>query len=270
MSIEVCGVDVVFAGRKVLDDVTLSINSGEHVGIIGVSGAGKSTLVSLLLGWATPQRGRIEIDGNPLTAECQQLINGCSVWLDPAVHLWDQSLLDNLTFGSRHSSVPLFDALSGASLLDVLPTLPNGLQSELGESGVRLSGGQGQRVRLGRSLLRDAPRLVLMDEPFRGLEREQRQALLDNCRQRWRKATLLMVTHDVEDTLGFDKIVIIDQGRVVESGEPSVLSADVNSRYARALAQARQVYAERWGAHTWKRLRMQGGRLVDTATGAAS
>ncbi len=254
VSVEFHNIDVVCAGRKVLDDVTLDVKSGEHVGIIGASGAGKSTLISLLLGWAAPQRGHIRVDGQPLTAERQQLLNRQSVWLDPAVQLWDQTLLDNLTFGSRQTRVPLFEALASASLLDVLPQLPDGLQSELGESGVRISGGQGQRVRLGRSLLEDNPGLVLMDEPFRGLEREKRQALLNGCRQRWHETTLLMVTHDVEDTLGFDKVVIIDQGCIVEAGDPSVLNTDANSRYARALAQARQVYTERWGAHVWKRL----------------
>jgi ABC-type bacteriocin/lantibiotic exporter with double-glycine peptidase domain len=261
VSLDFRAVDVVCAGRAILHAVTLSIEREQHVAIIGVSGAGKSTLISLVLGWMSPHRGGVHVNGAPLTPESQRLLNSRTVWLDPAVQLWDQSLLDNLTFGTQ-PDVPLFNALSDASLLDLLPTLPDGLQSDLGEGGVRLSGGQGQRVRLGRSLLKNAPRLVLMDEPFRGLEREKRQALLATCRRHFRRTTLLMVTHDVEDTLEFDKVVIIDQGRIIETGDPRTLRSRPDSRYAQSLAQAHHVYTQRWGDHSWKRLRVESGKLA--------
>src|SRR5262249_61727112 len=100
-------------------------------------------------------------------------------WVDPAVHLWNTTLLDNLLYGTNPDEAPAVGAVvEDASLIDVLRRLPEGLQTPLGEGGGLLSGGQGQRVRLGRALVRADARLVLLDEPFRGLDREQRRALL--------------------------------------------------------------------------------------------
>jgi ATP-binding cassette subfamily B protein len=182
--------------------------------------------------------------------------------VDPAIQLWEMSLFDNLAYGDDdHPEELLPRALSRADLLEVLSRLPDGLASNLGEGGALLSGGQGQRVRLGRAILRRQPRLVLLDEPFRGLPRESRRELLARAREHWRATTLLFVSHDVEDTSQLDQVIVIDGGRIVERGDPRALLADASSVYAGLTHSARALRAELWGASLWRKLSVCGGRL---------
>ena len=108
------------------------------------------------------------------------------------------------------------------------------------------SGGEGQRVRFGRALLRDPVRLAILDEPFRGLDGDKRHELLARAREVWRDATLICVTHDIDDTLSFERVIVLDAGRVVEDGKPSVLCNEPDSAYAALLAAERAVKADLW------------------------
>src|SRR5207247_204276 len=156
------------------------VPAGSHVAIVGPSGAGKSSLVGLLLGWHKPSVGRVVVDGEPLGGARLARLRRETAWVDPAIQLWNRSLLDNL------------------------------------RSGARDQGGEGQRVRFGRALVRGDARLVILDEPFRGLDRTKRRELLSKARELWRGATLLCVTHDVAETLGFERVLVVEGGRVVE------------------------------------------------------
>ena len=141
--------------------------------------------------------------------------------------------------------------------------MPEGLQTPLGEGGGLVSGGEGQRVRLGRALLRPAVRLVILDEPFRGLDREQRRELLARTRQLWCDTTLFCITYDVGATQTFERVLVIDGGRLVEDGAPDVLVAQSCSRY-RALLEAEATVHERlWSGPLWRRLFLEAGRLAD-------
>src|SRR5262249_42336754 len=135
-----------------------------------------------------------------------------------------------------------------ADLDEVLQRLPEGLQTLLGEGGGRLSGGEGQRARFGRALARPHARLVILDEPFRGLERETRRKLLERARRIWRPATLLCVTHDVGETLDFPRVIVLDEGRVVEDGPPGALAADSGSRYRALLEAEEAVRTKLWSS----------------------
>jgi ATP-binding cassette subfamily B protein len=255
-------VTALAGGHCLLREIDLTIAPGSHVGIVGASGAGKSSLLGLLLGWLRPAEGVLRVDGRPLDLQAIRALRGQTAWVDPAIQLWDRSLLDNLSFGDEADLArKLPHALSGAQLTELLERLPEGLQAQLGEGGRRVSGGQGQRVRLGRAWLRVKPRLVLLDEPFRGLERAQRQELLRRAREHWRDATLLLVSHDVDDTEPLDHVVVLDGGRIVEQGAPSTLLARPASRYAQLHARSRAARGELWGAALWRRLRLQGGTL---------
>src|SRR5205807_936886 len=157
-----------------------------------------------------------------------------------AVQLWNRSLLENLLYGCESAGLEqIGDLIHEADLYDTLQGLPEGLQTLLGEGGGLLSGGEGQRARFGRGLARAEARLVILDEPFRGLERAKRRLLLERARRLWRSATLLCVTHDVGETLEFPRALVIDDGRIVEDGSPHDLAADPVSRY-RALLDAEQ------------------------------
>ncbi|WP_143301405.1 hypothetical protein [Candidatus Entotheonella palauensis] len=124
-----------------------------------------------------------------------------------------------------------------------------------------VSGGEGQRVRLGRALMRPGVRLAILDEPFRGLDHRTRRELLDNARQHWRGATLICIMHDVIDTQGFARVVVVDEGRIVEDAAPEVLAAQPGSRYSRLLAADQAVQTARWQSAIWRRLRLRGGQI---------
>ena len=130
-----------------------------------------------------------------------------------------RSLLDNLNYGNGSDSTGRVGlAIQGTDLLSVLERLPDGLQTELGESGALVSGGEGQNVRIGRAMARPDVRLAILDEPARGLDREARRSLLARSRRHFAKATMIFVTHDVPDTLDFQRVLVVEQGRIIEQG----------------------------------------------------
>ncbi len=265
VAIRLEGVTVKAGGHTILDGVDLEIAAGSHVAIVGPSGAGKSSLVGLLLGWHAPSAGRVTIDGEPLDPERLERLRAETAWVDPSVQLWNKSLFENLVYGldgaSSRAPAEIGPTIERAGLAPVLDRLPSGLQSRLGEGGALVSGGEGQRVRLARASLRETPRLAVLDEPLRGLSRDQRSELLAAMRERWKRTTLLCVTHDVGETLGFDRVLVVENGKVVEDGQPRVL-AEGPSRYATMLAAEKAVRAGLWSGAGWKRLRLDGGRLV--------
>jgi len=271
VALELRGVAVRAGGHAILHDVDLVIERGSHVAIVGPSGAGKSTLVGLLLGWHHPARGEVRVDGAPLDGAALAALRRATAWVDPSVQLWNRSLFDNLVYGARAGStdagdaapLAIAEALAAADVEDVVESLPEGLQTHLGEGGARVAGGEGQRVRLARSLLRRDVRLALLDEPFRGLDAAQRARLLARAREHWRDATLLCVTHDVEETRDFERVLVVEDGRVVEDGAPTELARRVGSRYRARLEAERAARVRVWGDAGWRRLRLEDGRLVE-------
>nr|WP_228557627.1 ATP-binding cassette domain-containing protein [Myxococcus sp. AB056] len=251
-------------GHTILDKVSLNIAPGEHVAVVGVSGAGKSTLVGLLLGWLRPARGEIKVDGQVLDQAAVERLRRTTAWVDPAISLWNQSLIDNLRYGNDGAhGWSLSGALKGAEMLDILEALPDGLQTSLGEGGGLVSGGQGQRVRLARAMLRSGVRLAILDEPFRGLDRDRRARLLAESRRLWADITLLCVTHDVEHTQEFDRVLVIENGRILENGPPKELLANKESRYAVLLRADQENRTLLWGGGRWRHWWLSDGQLVE-------
>jgi len=263
VSLELRNVVVQVGGHRILEGISLRIGSGEHVALVGPSGAGKSTLVALPLGFHRPVEGSLLVDGRDCDAEEAASLRPRTVWVDPAVALWNRSLADNLRYD--HDVDP---ARSGvvetAGLTDVAASLPAGLDEVIGESGGLLSGGQGQRVRLGRALGVPRPRLVVLDEPFRGLDRELRHDLLGRAREQWAGVTLLCVTHDVSETVQFDRVLVVADGLIVEDGDPARLAADPTSRYRAMLDAESSLRTSGWGDIAWRRWDLTGGRLHET------
>ena len=238
----------------------------QGVAIVGPSGAGKSTLVGLLLGWLRPVKGTLRVDGRPLEQGAVEGLRRVTAWVDPAIQLWNQSLLDNLRYGNDSSRTwSLDEALRGADLHDILEALPEGLQTTLGEGGALVSGGQGQRVRLARAMLRSNVRLAILDEAFRGLDRDRRARLLAASRALWANVTLLCVSHDVVQTRDFDRVLVIENGRVVENGPPRELLADPSSRYAQLVRADEENHRDLWRGGVWRNWRLAGGRLEERA-----
>lgn len=250
---------IVAGGHTILDDINLQIAPGEHIAIVGSSGAGKSTLLALLLGWHKLASGELRIDEQQLSITQQNKLRQATAWVDPAIQIWNASFLDNLTYSAGANSIDhIAEALDAANLRSVVQKLPAGLQTYLGEGGALLSGGEGQRVRLGRALLQTDVRLVLLDEPFRGLDRDQRKQLLADTRAWWQASTLLCVTHDVEETLPFARVLVIDEGRIVEDDNPIALAAR-DSRYRALLHAERRVRKTLWDGYPWRRIEVKNG-----------
>ena len=257
-------VTVVAAGHTILRDLRLDIQSGEHVAVVGHSGAGKSSLVGLLLGWHRAATGRVLVDGEPLDEAGVANLRREIAWVDPAVHVWNRSLAENLRYGcANEARISTGEAIDAADLAAVLKRLTEGSATPLGEAGGLVSGGEGQRVRFGRALLRPGIRLAILDEPFRGLDLDQRRVLLGRARDAWRQATLLCVTHDVGETLAFDRVLVIEQGHVVEDGRPSELAARSGSRFRAMLEAERAVREELWSDASWRHLRLECGEVRD-------
>jgi ATP-binding cassette subfamily B protein len=259
MEVRMEGVLVRAAGHDVLEIDHLLLESGSHVAVVGSSGAGKSSLAGLLLGWHETTRGRVLVDGRSLAGEVLARARRETVWVESGVYLWNTSLLDNLRYGAG-AAARVGAAVEDADLDEVLGRLPTGLQTPLGEGGALLSGGEGQRVRFGRGLVRGGARLVVFDEAFRGLETPRRRELLARARTRWRDATFLYISHDIEDTLGFDRVLVIADGHLVEDGTPAALGAALDSRF-RALLDADRRVRARFSTGGWRRLVVQGGAV---------
>jgi ATP-binding cassette subfamily B protein len=267
--LRLAGVAARAGGHAILRDVTLEIPPGSHVAVVGPSGAGKSTLLGLLLGWHRPAQGSLLMDGRPLQGRALEVLRRHTAWVDPQVRLWNATFLENLHYGADGDApAGTENAIAASRLREVLERLPDGLQTRIGEGGGLLSGGEGQRLRFGRALVRQRIRLALLDEPFRGLDRSQRRALLGEARRLWAEATLLCVTHEIEETLPFPRVLVVEAGRIVEDGVPEALSRDPSSRFARLLAADRETRAGVWGSEgDWSRLELQGGRLAEAGSG---
>jgi ABC-type multidrug transport system fused ATPase/permease subunit len=255
---------VVAAGHTILEGINLSIERGAHVAIVGPSGAGKSSLVGLLLGWHRSACGRVLVDGRPLEGQQLEELRRQTAWVDPSVQLWNRSLIENIRYGAPNNSLAsIGKIIEAADLGRVLEQLPDGLQTTLGEGGALVSGGEGQRVRLGRAMLRPEIKLVILDESFRGLDRENRHTLLARARRLWPGATLLCITHDISETLSFGRVLIVDGGTIVEDGRPAELLRQPNSRYKSLLDAEQSVRKTLWSGVAWRRMQFDKGHLCE-------
>jgi ATP-binding cassette subfamily B protein len=125
-----------------------------------------------------------------------------------------------------------------------------------------VSGGEGQRARFARALLRPGVRLAILDEPFRGLDFEQRRKLLARSREIWRDATLLAISHDIAEALTFERVLVIEHGRIVEDGDPRELARNPESRFHAMLEAEAAIREEFWNGPEWRHLSLKNGQLT--------
>lgn len=259
--LELQQVCVVRGALEVLAELDLTIDAGERIAIVGESGSGKSSFLGALSGWHTVSRGRILIDGEAANPARIQALRQRSALVDPETYLWNRALYANVLYGVNAQATPAIDAVLDASeLVFDLEKMADGLATRIGENGSRLSGGESQRLRIARALIRNDARLVLLDEPFSGMDADQRSRMRRHALDRWPDATLLWVSHHVRETVSFPRVLVFEGGRIVEDGAPQALLSQP-SRYAAMIAAEDALQA---------RLRQAPWRVVELDTATAT
>jgi ATP-binding cassette, subfamily B, bacterial len=222
-------------GAPVLRHLDLEVAAGERVCVVGPTGAGKSTLLALLLRFYDPDAGAVELDGTDLRDLGLASLRRQLALVPQDPWILDGTVADNLRFGRPGATDAEVEAAARAALVhEFVHRLPDGWNTQIGEGGVRLSGGQRRRVALARAILRDAS-VLLLDEPTSGLDAASEQAVLDALDRAAEGRTVLAVSHRLSLAARADRVVVLDGGRVVEQGPPGDLLA-AGGAYARLWA----------------------------------
>jgi ATP-binding cassette subfamily B multidrug efflux pump len=217
-------------GAGGLDRVSLTIEPGEKIGLVGRSGAGKSTLVKLLLRFYDPEGGRILIDGQDVTEVTQASLRARIGMVQQDSSLLHRSVRENILYGNRGATeAEMIEAARRAEAHDFIATLQDpagrqGYDAQVGERGVKLSGGQRQRVAIARVILKDAPILVL-DEATSALDSEAEAAIQSTLYGVMEGKTVIAIAHRLSTIARMDRIVVMDDGRIVEQGSHADLLA---------------------------------------------
>ena len=235
-----------------VNGLSLTIKAGEKVGLVGRSGAGKSTLVKLLLRFYDAEHGQILIDGQDITRVTQNSLRSQIGMVQQDNSLLHRSIRENIGYGRAHASdADIQQAAERAHAMEFIADLVDkdgnvGWDAKVGERGVKLSGGQRQRISLARVMLKDAP-ILLLDEATSALDSEVEAAILDTLYDMMQGKTVIAIAHRLSTIAQMDRIVVMDQGKIIEDGPHDVL-----------LAQG-GVYAQLWS-------RQSGGFLASKDT----
>jgi ATP-binding cassette subfamily C protein CydCD len=284
-SIQISNLSFTYPGEitPALQNINLQIQSGQHIALVGPTGAGKSTLVNLLLGFIQPTEGSIFFIANTLTGtsiaknangENDHLKNSRNsphswnsrseiAWVPQKPYLFHDTIAANIKLGNpKATDEQLISAAKAAYLHEFITSLPGGYQTIIGEGGVRLSGGQAQRLALARAFLKDALILIL-DEPTSSLDPETEVLLEESTRQVRQGKTVITIAHRLNTIFQADHIVVLDKGRIVEQGTHRELM-DKKGAYANMVStlKARPARASAAGIGELSR-RVESGKMED-------
>jgi ATP-binding cassette subfamily B protein len=223
------------SGKHVLEDFDLEVPAGQRVGLVGRSGAGKSTIIALLQRLYDPASGAVLIDGQNIAHVTQESLRASIAVVQQEISLFHRSLLENLRYGRPDASdEEVFRAVEAAHCTEFIHGLPQGFDTMVGERGMKLSGGQRQRLAIARAFLMDAP-IVVLDEATSSLDTESEQSIQEALSRLFKGRTVIAIAHRLSTLDAFDRIVVLERGRIVEDGSP------------RRLLQTRGLYSRMYG-----------------------
>jgi ATP-binding cassette, subfamily B, multidrug efflux pump len=216
--------------KGVIEGLSLDIKPGEKIGLVGRSGAGKSTLVNLLLRFYDLEAGRILIDGQDISQVTQDSLRANIGMVTQDTSLLHRSVRDNILYGRPDASEEMMmEAAQRAEAHSFIPALADpkerqGYDAHVGERGVKLSGGQRQRIAIARVMLKDAP-ILIMDEATSALDSEVEQAIQENLYRLMENKTVIAIAHRLSTIAALDRLIVMDNGKIVEDGSHSELIA---------------------------------------------
>ena len=212
-------VDFSYPGRDpVFTNLNLELRSGETVGVVGSTGAGKTTLIRLLLRFAEPTRGTIEWAGKPLAQWRLERLRSSMALVDQHITLFPTTITENIRYGNPDAvNEAVYDAARLAEVSDFVEELPDKWDTLVGEGGHRLSGGQWQRLAIARAVLKDAP-LLILDEATSAVDNETEAALQRSINKLSQDRTAVIIAHRLSTIRNADRILVLDQGKIVEDG----------------------------------------------------
>ena len=217
--------DVAFRypdGQQIFDSLNLAFRPGERVGLVGPSGGGKSTLFALLQRFYDVQEGRILIDGQDVARVTQESLREAIGVVPQDISMFHRSVMENIRYGRPDATDDEVMEAAFAARCDFIETLPEGMRTIVGERGVKLSGGQRQRIAIARAFLKDAP-LLLLDEATSALDSESEEAIREGLSRLMKGRTVIAIAHRLSTVRNFDRIVVLQSGRVIQDGAPDFL-----------------------------------------------
>lgn len=218
--------------QALFDDFTLTIPHGQKVGVVGTSGAGKTSFTKLLMRFVDPQRGSIRIDNTDISSVSLRSLHDAVAYVPQEPLLFHRSLAENIGYSKPGASEKeIHAAAKKAHASEFIEQLPEGYDTLVGERGVKLSGGQRQRVAIARAILKDAPILIL-DEATSALDSESESLIQQAIENLWRNKTTIVVAHRLSTIAKLDRIIVLEQGKIIEDGSHAELLAH-NGTYAK-------------------------------------
>ena len=209
-------------GEQIFENFSIAFNPGERVGLVGQSGGGKSTLFALLQRFYDPQNGRILIDGQDIARVTQESLREAIGVVPQDISLFHRSVMENIRYGRPDAGEDEVREAAFAARCDFIEKLPDGLETIVGDRGVKLSGGQRQRIAIARAFLKNAP-LLLLDEATSALDSESEEIIREALGRLMHGRTVIAIAHRLSTVRNFDRIVVLQTGRVVQDGAPDQL-----------------------------------------------
>jgi ATP-binding cassette subfamily B protein len=231
-------------GQEVLKGFDLHVPAGQKIGLVGRSGAGKSTIIALLQRLYDPDAGSVIIDGQDISQVTQVSLRSSIAVVQQDISLFHRSLLENLRYGRPEATdEEVYSAVEAARCTEFINRLPQGFETLVGERGMKLSGGQRQRLAIARAFLMNAS-LVLLDEATSALDTESEQSIQEALARLFKGRTVIAIAHRLSTLDSFDRIVVLERGRIIEDGPPRRLM-QAHGPYSRMYGRQTLISAER-------------------------